>query len=149
MARETMPAKTSYVPGDFEFSVRRSSAGLGLFAEEVIPRGACVIEYTGRVLSKEEEETCSGKYLFEVSDRKTIDGSPRSNTARYINHSCKPNCEPIVHRGKVLIMAKRKIQPSEELTYNYGKSYFETLIGPNGCRCAACAETSPARRSAR
>jgi len=136
--------RVSYVPGDFELSVRRSSAGLGLFAEEKIEKGACIIEYTGRILSPDEEITSRSKYLFEVSARKTIDGTDRNNKARYINHSCKPNAEPVIYRGRVMIMAKRSIKPGEEITYNYGKNYFEQLIGPKGCRCAACAEKAAA-----
>ena len=140
-----MPAQPVYSPGDFELDVRRSSAGLGLFSESTIPKGACIIEYVGRILGPDEEETSRSKYLFEVSAKKTIDGSERGNKARYINHSCKPNCEPVIHRGRVFIMAKRKIKPEEELTYDYGPDYFERIIQPKGCRCAACAEKAAAK----
>ncbi len=131
--------RKSYVPGDFDLKIKRSSAGLGLFAGEAIPKGACVIEYTGRELAKGEEYTVKSKYLFEVTKTKTIDGSPRWNTARYINHSCKPNCEPEIHRARVYIRAKRAIKPGEELCYNYGPEYFKDFIEPHGCRCEKCA----------
>ena len=131
--------RRSYVPGDFGLKIKRSSAGMGLFAALPIPKGACVVEYTGRTLDKGEEYTVRSKYLFEVTRNKTIDGSPRSNLARYINHSCRPNCEPEIHKGRVFIFAKRAIKPGEELAYNYGPEYFKDFIAPHGCRCAKCA----------
>jgi SET domain-containing protein len=139
-------AKGTYSPGDFDIAVRRSFAGLGLVCgATTIPKGACVLEYTGRVLSPEEEITSRSKYLFAVSESKTIDGSARENRARYINHSCRPNCEAVTYRGRVFIMAKRAIKPGEELTYDYGREYFERHIEPKGCRCPKCAEPqSPA-----
>ena len=133
--------RKSYIPGDFALKIGRSSAGMGLFAEAPIPKGACVIEYTGRELSKDEWYTVKSKYLFEVTKQKTIDGSPRWNLARYINHSCRPNCEPEIHRARVYIRAKRAIKPGEELCYNYGPDYFRDFIEPHGCRCEKCAST--------
>lgn len=133
----SMPTRI-HKPGTFDLKVKRSSAGLGLFAASPIPRNACIIEYVGRPLSKEEMETSKSKYLFEISSRTTIDGSARTNLARYINHSCKPNAEAEIHRGRVFIFALRKIEPGEELTYNYGKEYFNDIIKPMGCRCASC-----------
>ncbi len=86
-------AAGKFTPGTWTLQVKRSSAGLGLFAGEAIPKGACVIEYVGREVSKEESETSKSKYLFEISKNRTIDGKPAINTAGYINHSCAPNCE--------------------------------------------------------
>lgn len=131
---------TKYVPRKTTcaFAVRRSSAGLGLFAETMILRDTFVIEYYGILCTRDEADKRGGKYLFEVSSRRVIDGSPRYNKARYLNHSCKPNCETDVVRGKVYIYAKRNIQPGEELTYDYGKEYFDDFIKPIGCRCQAC-----------
>lgn len=76
--------------------------------------------------------------MFSVNERIDIDGSPRFNKARYINHSCRSNCEAIERRGRVFIIAKRDIKPQEELSYNYGKEYFEAYIKPFGCRCVKC-----------
>lgn len=132
--------RRKYTPGDFDVQVKRSSAGFGLFANSPIPKGACIIEYTGRTLEPGEEFTARSKYLFEVSKKKTIDGSPRWNVARYINHSCRPNSEPEIHKGRVYIFAKRAIKPGEELAYNYGKDYFDNFIKPHGCRCLKCSE---------
>lgn len=130
-------AKLTYVPGEYQLNVRRAKAGLGLFAGEDIPKGACVIEYTGVPISKEQEHTSRSKYLFEISSRKTIDGAPRWNTARYINHSCRPNCEPNIYKGRIYIHARRKIKEGEELAYDYGKNYFTQYL-EGKCRCPKC-----------
>ncbi len=118
--------------------VRKSSAGLGLFAGEEIKRGRFIIEYVGNRISTDEANRKGGKYLFEVSSRTTIDGTPRWNTARYINYSCKPNAEPVLDRGRVMINAIRRIEEGEEITYDYGKEYYDDIIKPHGCRCASC-----------
>lgn len=118
--------------------VKRSSAGLGLFAGEPIKKGTFIIEYVGRVISKEEEESSRSKYLFEVSSKKTIDGSARSNTARYINHACKPNAEAEIKAGRVLISSIKNIEAGEEITYDYGKEYVDEHIKPLGCKCSSC-----------
>ena len=124
--------------GKYTLTVRRSSSGLGLFTEDLIRRGAFVIEYYGPILTREESDKKGGKYLFEINSKKVIDGSPRYNTGRYINHSCKPNCETKVVKGKVYIYAKRIIKPSEEITYDYGEEYFNDFIAPHGCHCTKC-----------
>jgi SET domain-containing protein len=131
-------AKSKYTPGGFDLAVKKARAGRGLFAQETIPKGACVIEYVGRTLRGEEEYTSRSRYLFEVTKKKTIDGWDKRNTARYINHSCKPNCEITIHKKRVFVMAKRSIQPGEELGYDYGKSYFDSFLKPIGCRCPKC-----------
>jgi SET domain-containing protein len=135
-----MPRK-SYTPGDFDLVIRRSPTGLGLFSESEIPKGACVIEYKGPQLTKAEEEKSNSRYLFEVHARKTIDGTPRWNTARYINHSCRPNCEPNIYKGRVYIHARRRIRPGEELNYDYGRNYFKEFL-KDICACPKC---KPAR----
>jgi uncharacterized protein len=139
-----MPRK-SYKPGDFDLVVRRSRTGLGLFTESEIPKGACIIEYAGVELTKEQEEKSRSKYLFEINARKTIDGAPRWNTARYINHSCRPNCEPNIYKGRVFIHARRRIKPGEELNYDYGKNYFEQFL-KGICACPKCRPEKPAQR---
>ena len=124
-----------YTPGDFALLVKRSSAGLGLFSGQAIPKGACVIEYVGRKLSPEETDTSKSKYLFEISKKKTIDGKPAINKAGYINHSCAPNCETEISKGRVFVMAIKNIKPGEELTYDYGEEYCLEHCIP--CRCPA------------
>jgi uncharacterized protein len=121
--------------------VKRSRAGLGLFAAAPFAKGELVIEYTGEVISEAEANRRGGKYLFELNDHWTIDGTKRDNLARYINHSCHPNCYPELNEdeSKVFIFAKRKIAPGEELTYHYGTDYFTRVIKPLGCLCKKCA----------
>ncbi len=136
----TKTRKKKFEPGGYRLLVKRSSAGLGLFAGEPIPKGACIIEYVGRVISKEEHHTSRSKYLFEINARKTIDGTARTNTARYINHSCRPNCEPEIHQGRVFILSRRAIKEGEELSYDYGREYWDEHIKPYGCRCPKCQE---------
>lgn len=133
-----MQQKSKFTPGEFVLTPKRSKAGIGLFAGSPIPKGACIIEYVGREISKEEEYTSRSKYLFEISSRKTIDGRPRFNKAGYINHSCRPNAEPEIRKGRVYIMAKRAIAPGEEILYDYGPEYFKEHIKPFGCRCEKC-----------
>lgn len=113
----------------------RSSAGLGLFATRPYKKGERIVEYVGRLISKEEEYSSRSKYLFEVNRNKTIDGMARSNLARYINHSCSPNCEPEIEKGRVFIDAIKKIRAGEEFLYDYGEEYFNDHIKPKGCRC--------------
>jgi hypothetical protein len=129
-------SRRRYAPGDFDLQVKRSYAGLGLFAGGRIHKDACIIEYVGRTVSKEEERTSRSKYLFAVNKNKTIDGKPRDNKAGYINHSCKPNAEPYIHKDRVFIFAKRSIKPGEEITYDYGKEYVDEHCTP--CKCDVC-----------
>jgi hypothetical protein len=125
--------------GNSSYKVKRSSAGLGLFASAPIKRGTWIVEYVGKVLRGKEVTAHKGnKYLFETSRTRMIDGSLRSNVARYINHSCKPNCEAEIFGGRVFIKAIRRIEEGNELTYDYGKEYTNEFIKPYGCRCASC-----------
>jgi uncharacterized protein len=127
-----------FQPGHYDLQVKRSRAGLGLFTNSPIKKDACIIEYVGKVVPKEEWDSHMGKYLFEVSKRKVIDGSSRKNLARYINHDCKPNGKIRIFKERVYIMAKRNIKAGEELGYDYDKEYFDAYIKPFGCRCASC-----------
>jgi uncharacterized protein len=120
------------------FRVGRSKTGLGLFATEEIKKGAFIIEYWGRCISNRVADDLDNRYLFEVNSRWTIDGSTRRNTARYINHSCRPNAEANIIRRVIKIRAIKSIKPGDEITYNYGSGYFDTFIKPKGCKCAAC-----------
>lgn len=130
-----MAHQGKYVPGEWQLAVKRSNAGLGLFVGELIPKGACVIEYVGRVLSEKETETSKSRYLFEITKKKTIDGKPAINKAGYINHACRPNCETKIYKGRVFVMAIKTIKSGEELSYDYGKEYCVEHCVP--CRCSA------------
>jgi uncharacterized protein len=119
--------------------VSRTPTGLGLVATSVIPLGAKIIEYVGRIMNEEEADEKGGMYQFAINKHKTIDGSDRSNIARYANHACRPNAQAFVDDDdEIWIYAIKKIQPGEQITIHYGKHYFDTFIRPKGCKCAAC-----------
>lgn len=122
--------------GRFDIRVKKTRSGLGLVSFSHIRKGETIIEYVGhRVLCR---SAIRNKYIFNVNSRIDIDGSPRWNKARYVNHSCRPNCEAINCRGRIFIVAKRAIKSGEELTYDYGKEYFDEYIRPHGCLCDKC-----------
>lgn len=118
--------------------MRRSRSGLGLFALAPILPGMYV-EYHGDIITTKEADKKKGaKYLFEINTKWTIDGSGRDNLARYINHSCMPNCESVQNGKRIFIKATQFIQKDEELAYDYGDEYFDEFIKPHGCTCEAC-----------
>lgn len=119
--------------------VVRTTSGLGLIATQVIPKGTKIIQYVGPIMTAEESNQKGGMYQFEVSEEKFIDGSSRSNLARYANHACRPNSQAYVYEDdEIWIEAEKKINPGEQITINYGKTYFDLHIRPKGCRCATC-----------
>jgi uncharacterized protein len=131
------------------FRLGRSRTGLGLFATKPIKRRAYIATYRGRRMNTEEAdrlEARGSRYMFTVNKRVTIDGSPRWNVARYINHSCKPNAEPMGRNGGIVIVALRRIEPDEEITYDYGKDYLEYFLVEGGCRCDHCRRKRAAKR---
>ena len=123
------------------YRVGRSRTGLGLFATAVIDKGAFIVAYTGRRISHAEAARREGRgnrYVFELDARWSIDGASRRNIARYANHSCRPNAESDLVRGKLILRAIKRIRPGDEITYHYGKEYFDLFLKPIGCRCAHC-----------
>lgn len=118
----------------------KSNAGLGLFAVDTFVRGECIIEYTGEHITHDEANRRGGKYLFILDKKTVVDGKGREHLGRYINHACKPNAEAEVdeEEQKIYIKAKRKIAIGEEITYHYGKEYWNEYIKPRGCKCDAC-----------
>ena len=114
--------------GNKYFKLRRSSIqGRGAFATRPIKRGTRIIEYTGERISHEEADRRydDGKmgrhhtFLFNIDSKTCIDAAVDGNDARFINHSCAPNCEAIDERKRIFIEAIRDIAPGEELTYDY------------------------------
>jgi uncharacterized protein len=142
-----MPA----IPKNKPYRVGRSSTGLGLFATKPIKKGAKIIRYFGPLLDskKKKDDAIENKYLFELNNRWTIDGSVRKNIARYINHACKPNAESDVkpRKRKVVIRAIKNIEPGEEINYDYGTDYFKAYLKPIGCKCAACEKKRKKKRA--
>src|ERR1700726_666998 len=142
-----MPATSNNKP----YRVGRSRTGLGLFATQRIKKGTKIIRYFGPLLDskKKKDDAIENKYLFELTNRWTIDGSVRENVARYINHACKPNAESDVRprKRKVFIRAIKNIEPGEEINYDYGTDYFKAYLKPVGCKCAACEKKRKKKRA--
>ena len=142
-----MPA----IPSNKPYRVGRSRTGLGLFATKPIKKGAKIVRYFGPLLDsrKKKDDAIENKYLFELNNRWTIDGSVRKNIARYINHACKPNAESDVkpRKRKVVIRAIKNIEPGEEINYDYGTDYFKAYLKPIGCKCDACERKRKKKRA--
>jgi SET domain-containing protein len=110
------------------YAVRKSGIhGKGVFATVVIPKGTRIIEYKGQHLSSQEADARYGPnakmeivLLFAVDESTVIDASVRGNSARFINHSCSPNCLAVMEDGRIFIEALRQIKPGKELFYDYG-----------------------------
>jgi hypothetical protein len=143
------------------FRVGRSRTGLGLFATEPIKKRSFIVEYIGRRITNaeaDELEARDSRYMYELNSRWTVDGSSRRNIARYANHSCRPNAESDVVRGPrargrkggmVFLRAIRNIKPDDEITYDYGRDYFNGFIKPVGCKCVKCIEKRREERRAK
>jgi SET domain-containing protein len=125
----------------FAVKEARPGTGFGLFATAPLKKGEFVLEYTGEKIPTRIADESDSRYLFEIDDEWTIEGSSLSNTARYINHSCRPNVEAIIEDGHIMIYTTRAIKAGEELTIDYGEEYFDEFLRPIGCRCDACTET--------
>src|SRR6195256_6025168 len=142
-----MPA----IPSNKPYRVGRSPTGLGLFATKPIRKGTKIIRYFGPLLDskKKKDDAIENKYLFELNNRWTIDGSVRKNVARYINHACKPNAESDVRprKRKVFIRAIKNIEPGEEINYDYGTDYFKAYLKPIGCKCESCENKRKKKRA--
>jgi SET domain-containing protein len=132
------------------FEIRRSAIhGRGAYAMRSIPRGTRIVEYLGeRITHRQADARYAAKgqddghtFLFVVNSRLVIDAGVGGNDARFINHSCDPNCDTVIEGGRVFIEALRDIGPGEELAYEYGLTW-ETTDDPDelanyGCRCGA------------
>jgi hypothetical protein len=113
-------------PTGRRIGLRRSPIhGRGIFALRKIGKGERIIEYTGERISHDE---CDRRYpaddsshtmLFTVDKNAVIDATRIGNSARWINHSCRPNCESVDEDGRIYIEAIRDIRAGEELTYDY------------------------------
>ena len=132
------------------FEVRTSPIdGQGAFATQRIPAGTPVVEYTGELLTEGEvdaryanDSTPRGHtLLFQVSDGFYVDAALAGNEARFINHSCDPNCEVEIDGFRILIVACRDVEPGEELTYDYNleleEDYLPSWRQVYECRCGA------------
>jgi uncharacterized protein len=125
--------------GNLNLAVKRSATGLGLFTLQHIPANKRIIEYIGPIISAEEADRRGGKYLFELDEKRAIDGSSRSNTARYINHACRPNAKAYTSGRRIWIWSLKNIKAGEEITIDYGKEYLDAHI--KHCKCQKCEAT--------
>src|SRR6204780_2746196 len=130
--------------------VRRSRVhGRGVFALRRIRKGTRIIEYLGDRVSHRQADlryehkdiSDNHTFLFIVDRSVVIDGGANGNDARFINHSCDPNCESLIEDRRVFIEAIRTIQPGEELTYDYqigrDRSDPPDVDEIYSCRCGA------------
>jgi hypothetical protein len=127
--------------------------GLGAFAIARIPKGTRLIEYTGQRLTPEQADARypdddrerHHTYLFAIDDDVVIDAAVNGNDARFINHSCDPNCDAVIEEGRIWIETIRDVEAGEELAYDYAyvleerhspaaKRRFPCHCGAPGCR---------------
>ena len=142
-----MAASTEMKP----YSVRNSGIhGRGVFATKKISKGTVIIEYKGLRTSWDDAmerpdsdpDDSAHTFLFQLDDGRVIDARVRGNAARWINHSCDPNCATFEDDdGRVFIEARRKIRPGEELSYDY-RLQIEGRLSKRErsqytCRCGA------------
>lgn len=115
-------------PPPLPFEIRRSPIqGLGGYATQSIPAGVRLIEYAGERLSPAEAEARypdhlgerHHTYLFAIDDQVVVDAAVDGNDARFLNHSCAPNCDAVIDDGRIWIETIQDIEPGEELVYDY------------------------------
>ncbi|WHZ09995.1 MAG: Proteins containing SET domain [Burkholderiaceae bacterium] len=129
---------------------RRSGVhGKGVFALQPIAAGEVIIEYTGEVISwkaaqarhPHDPNDPNHTFFFHIDERHVIDAKVGGNSARWINHSCDPNCEADEQHGRIFIKALRRIRAGEELNYDYGliidERYTPKLKAEYPCWCGA------------
>lgn len=133
--------------------------GKGVFALRHMAAGETVIEYVGELISMAEAiarhphdpSDPNHTFYFQRDDGRVIDAVHQGNASKWINHSCKPNCEPYEHQGRVFIKTRRPVFRGEELTFDYGlvsdEPVTEALKARYACRCGAkrCRGTMLAR----
>jgi SET domain-containing protein len=117
----------------------------GVFAGKTIPKGTYIIEYTGEIITSEEadkRDTENEKkgltYIFILDEDRCIDGAIHGNDAKYINHSCSPNCDCEIEGGKVWIVANKDIEKGEELVYDYEFPHDDDVKDACLCRSHNC-----------
>jgi hypothetical protein len=140
--------------GGRRIQVRRSGVhGKGVYALKPIRKGETIIEYKGEVVTWKQAQRRHPHnpddphhtFFFHVDDRRVIDAAYGGNAARWINHSCAPNCEADEVDGRIFIKALRNLRPGEELFYDYGliledrytpaiKRQYACLCGARNCR---------------
>ncbi|MBF0198906.1 MAG: SET domain-containing protein [Planctomycetes bacterium] len=132
-----------------KFKVRKSGVhGRGVFCTEKISREETVMEYLGEKVSIKEgdrraevqmKKASKGKvgavFLFELNTRYYLDGNIPGNPAKYINHSCDPNCRFENDRGHIYVISQKSLKPEDELTVDYG--FDAEIYEDHPCRCGS------------
>ena len=128
-APRAAPKRSPRAPAELPFEIRPSPIqGLGAFATRRIRKGTRLIEYTGERVTNEvadarypddESQARHHTFLFAIDDDVVIDAAVGGNEARFINHSCGPNCDAVIEDARIWIEAIRDIEPGEELAYDY------------------------------
>jgi SET domain-containing protein len=147
-ARPSPPGRVG--PINEWLELRRSAIhGLGGFARRDIPKGTRIIEYTGEKISNAEadrrydDETMKRHhtFLFVLNSRTCVDAAFEGNEARFLNHSCAPNCEAVIERGHIWIDAITDIPAGAELLYDYqyedDPEYTQDDLRFYACHCGA------------
>ncbi len=134
------------------WKVKKSSVhGTGLFATKNIKENTRIIEYIGEKVTKSEGDKRSSRrilkyqnskdqgtvYIFELNKKYDIDGSVEYNKAKYINHSCNPNCEVDIIDNQIWISAIKKIKKGQELSYDYGYAFDKDDYQDHICKCGS------------
>jgi len=139
------PDTQSTIPveqGNEFLEVRQSVIhGTGGYARRDIPAGTRIVEYVGERISKEESaRRCEADnvYIFTIDDDCDLDGDVPWNPAKFINHSCAPNCEAEWEGSRIFINALRDLKQGEELTFNYGYDLEDYQDHVCQCRTPAC-----------
>lgn len=119
--------------------------GMGVYARRRIPKGTRIIEYTGEKITKAESDRRAERdqangtvYLFTLNDRFDIDGAVGGCDARFINHSCDPNAETQIKRGRIWVVAIKDIAEGEEICYDYNFDVDDYKDHPCRCGAASC-----------
>jgi hypothetical protein len=142
--------KPAAAPSGKRIQVRRSGVhGKGVFALQDLAEGETLIEYVGEVISWDEAQDRhphdpqdpNHTFYFHVNEDRVIDALFGGNSSRWINHSCKPNCEADEDNDRIFIKALRNIKAGEELNYDYGliidEPYTKKLLAEYPCWCGA------------
>jgi SET domain-containing protein len=115
--------------------------GTGSFATRDLTPGTLIIEYVGERITREESlRRCelNNPFIFRLDEQHDLDGDVEWNPARFINHSCDPNCDAELIEGKIWIVARRGIAGGEELTFNYGYDLQDYREYPCACGARQC-----------
>ena len=136
MNARTNPGESSVADG-LRFAAS-AIHGTGVFATRAFAAGEQVLEYVGEGISQEESRRrgeAENGFIFRLDEERDLDGNVDWNPARFVNHSCTPNCDAENADGRIFIVARRDIAAGEEITFNYGYDLDDYREYP--CRCGS------------